>query len=62
MENTRNSTNLLSTDHGNLKREKIRTIPITLIDSANGMRYTVRLLSSADLYMRTGCRFTTVTA
>ena len=27
----------------------------------NGMRYTVRLLSSADLYMRTGCRFMTVT-
>ena len=35
MENTRNQTNLLSTDPGNLKREKIRTIPITLIDSAN---------------------------
>lgn len=35
MENTRNPTNLLSTDSTNLKREKIRTIPITLIDSAN---------------------------
>lgn len=34
MENTRNQTNLLSADPGNLKREKIRTIPITLIDNA----------------------------
>ena len=42
MENTRNSTNLLSTDHGNLKREKIRTIPITLIDSANVHPFQVR--------------------
>ena len=33
MENTRNQTNLLSTDSTNLKREKIRTIPITLIIS-----------------------------
>lgn len=42
MENTRNSTNLLSTDHGNLKREKIRTIPITLIDSANVHPFQVK--------------------
>lgn len=42
MGNTRNSTNLLSTDPGNLKREKIRTIPITLIDSANVHPFQVR--------------------
>lgn len=42
MENTRNPTNLLSTDHGNLKREKIRTIPITLIDSANVHPFQVK--------------------
>lgn len=42
MENTRNPTNLLSTDQGNLKREKIRTIPITLIDSANVHPFQVR--------------------
>ena len=42
MENTRNPTNLLSTDPGNLKREKIRTIPITLIDSANVHPFQVR--------------------
>ena len=34
MENTRNQTNLLSAVPGNLKREKTRTIPITLIDNA----------------------------
>ena len=42
MENTRNQTNLLSTDPGNLKREKIRIIPITLIDSANVHPFQVR--------------------
>ena len=42
MENTRNQTNLLSTDPGNLKREKIRTIPITLIDSANVHPFQVK--------------------
>lgn len=42
MENTRNPTNLLSTDSGNLKREKIRTIPITLIDSANVHPFQVK--------------------
>ena len=42
MENTRNPTNLLSTDPGNLKREKIRTIPITLIDSANVHPFQVK--------------------
>lgn len=42
MGNTRNSTNLLSTDPGNLKREKIRTIPITLIDSANVHPFQVK--------------------
>lgn len=42
MENTRNQTNLLSTDPGNLKREKIRTISITLIDSANVHPFQVR--------------------
>lgn len=42
MENTRNPTNLLSTDPSNLKREKIRTIPITLIDSANVHPFQVR--------------------
>ena len=42
MENTKNQTNLLSTDPGNLKREKIRTIPITLIDSANVHPFQVR--------------------
>lgn len=42
MENTRNPTNLLSTDPGNLKREKIRTIPITLIDGANVHPFQVR--------------------
>ena len=42
MENTRNPTNLLSTDPGNFKREKIRTIPITLIDSANVHPFQVR--------------------
>lgn len=42
MENTRNQTNLLSTDPGNFKREKIRTIPITLIDSANVHPFQVR--------------------
>lgn len=42
MENTRNQTNLLSADPGNLKREKIRTIPITLIDSANVHPFQVR--------------------
>lgn len=42
MENTRNPTNLLSTDQGNLKREKIRTIPITLIDSANVHPFQVK--------------------
>lgn len=42
MGNTRNSTNLLSTDSTNLKREKIRTIPITLIDSANVHPFQVR--------------------
>ena len=42
MENTRNPTNLLSTDPGNLKREKIRTIPITLINSANVHPFQVR--------------------
>lgn len=42
MENTKNQTNLLSTDPGNLKREKIRTIPITLIDSANVHPFQVK--------------------
>ena len=42
MKNTRNQTNLLSTDPGNLKREKIRTIPITLIDSANVHPFQVK--------------------
>ena len=42
MENTRNPTNLLSTDPGNLNREKIRTIPITLIDSANVHPFQVK--------------------
>lgn len=42
MENTRNPTNLLSTDPGNLKREKIRTIPITLIDIANVHPFQVK--------------------
>ena len=42
MENTRNQTNLLSADPGNLKREKIRTIPITLIDSANVHPFQVK--------------------
>ena len=42
MGNTGNSTNLLSTDPGNLKREKIRTIPITLIDSANVHPFQVK--------------------
>ena len=42
MENTRNPTNLLSTDPGNLKREKIRTIPVTVIDSANVHPFHVR--------------------
>lgn len=42
MENTRNPTNLLSTDPGNFKREKIRTIPITLIASANVHPFQVR--------------------
>ena len=32
------------------------------VQAANGMRYMVRLLWSTDLYMRTGCRFTMVTA
>lgn len=42
MENTKNQTNLLSTDPDNLKREKIRTIPITLIDSANVHPFQVK--------------------
>ena len=42
MKNTRNQTNLLSTDPGNLKREKIRTSPITLIDSANVHPFQVK--------------------
>ena len=42
MENTRNQTNLLSTDPSNLKREKIRIIPITLIDSANVHPFQVK--------------------
>ena len=42
MENTRNQTNLPSTDPGNLKREKIRTIPITLIDGANVHPFQVK--------------------
>lgn len=42
MENIKNQTNLLSTDPGNLKREKIRTIPITLIDSANVHPFQVK--------------------
>lgn len=42
MENTRNPTNLLSTDPGNFKREKIRTIPIPLIDSANVHPFQVK--------------------
>ena len=42
MKNTRNQTNLLSTDSTNFKREKIRTIPITLIDSANVHPFQVK--------------------
>ena len=42
MENTKNQTNLLSTDPGNLKREKISTIPNTLIDSANVHPFQVK--------------------
>ena len=42
MENTKNQTNLLSTDSTNFKREKIRTIPITLIDNAKVHPFQVR--------------------
>ena len=52
---------------GSMIRPDIRhrgtvTMCMRTVQAANGMRYTVRLRWSADLYMRTGCRFTTVTA
>lgn len=42
MENREKQTNLLPTEAGNNKREKIRTIPITLIDSASTHPFQVR--------------------
>ena len=42
MENKEKQTNLLTADEGNNKREKVRTIPITLIDSAGVHPFQVK--------------------
>lgn len=42
MENREKQTNLLAADEGNNRREKVRTIPITLIDSAGVHPFQVK--------------------